>query len=507
MERFILALDQGTTSSRAIVFDGTGAVRGEGRRPVRQLYPRPGWVEHDPDDIWHGQIEAASDALAAAGVAASAISAVGIANQRETAVAWRRADGRPIANAIVWQCRRTAATVAALRADGREPFIRARTGLVADAYFSATKFAWLLDHVPGARRAAERGDVLCGTIDSWLLWRLTGGRTHATDPTNASRTMLFDIDAAAWDADLAGELRTPMAALPVVRPSAGRFGETAPEIFGAALPITGVAGDQQAALFGHGCVAAGDAKNTYGTGCFLLLHAGSTRPAAAPGILTTLTAEPAYALEGSVFVAGAAVEWLRDELGLFERADEIESLARSVPDSGGVTVVPAFTGLGAPHWDMEARGAVFGLTRGVGRAQIARATLEAIALQTMDVVASMEESAGIKLAGLRVDGGASRNDLLMQIQADVLARPVIRPATTEATALGAARLAGLGAGLWPAGEPPGRPSTRARLRAAYGVIRPRRADRALAAGRGTGQGLAAVGAVGPPAAACVRRFG
>jgi glycerol kinase len=365
---------------------------------------------------------------------------------------WERASGRPVHHAIVWQCRRTAAAVEELRARGLEPRIRDRTGLVLDAYFSATKIAWILDHVPGARVAAERGDLAFGTVDSWLVWKLTGGAVHATDRTNASRTLLLDLDSLAWDRELAEALRVPVAVLPQVHPSVARYGETLPELLGASVPILGVAGDQQAALFGQACWHPGLAKNTYGTGCFLLLHTGARRVRDAAGLLVTVaaspTAAPAYALEGSVFVAGAAVQWLRDGLGLIATAQESETLAALVPDSGGVVVVPAFAGLGAPHWDMYARGAVLGLTRGTTRAHLVRATLESIALQTLDVVETMEAVAGAPLEELRADGGAAVNDLLMQIQADLLGRPVVRPRVTETTALGAAYLAGLGAGVW-----------------------------------------------------------
>jgi glycerol kinase len=450
---WVLALDQGTTSSRAIVFDERGDVRGVGQRAFRQIFPQPGWVEHDPEEIWQSQLAAAREALARAGGTARELACIGITNQRETTLLWERGSGRPLANAIVWQCRRTASLVEELRARGLTDLIRARTGLVPDAYFSATKIAWLLDHVPGARAAAERGDLAFGTVDTWLIWKLTGGAVHATDRTNASRTMLLNLDTLRWDDDLLAALDIPAAVLPEVRPSVAAFGITAPEWLGAAVPITGVAGDQQAALFGQGCVAPGAAKNTYGTGCFLLMHTGQRRVDPGDGLLATAAASadgtPQYALEGSIFVAGAAVQWLRDGLGIITSLEECEPLAASVPDSGGVVVVPAFTGLGAPHWDMYARGAILGLTRGSTRAHIARATLEAIALQTVDVVEAMERSAGRSLAELRVDGGGAANDLLMQIQADLLGRPVVRPAVTEITALGAASLAGLGAGLWP----------------------------------------------------------
>jgi glycerol kinase len=466
MAAYLLALDQGTTSSRAIVFDATGAVCGVGQREFTQLFPRPGWVEHDPEEIWLSQVEAARSALIDAGITASSLAAVGIANQRETTIVWERGSGRPIHNAIVWQCRRTAPAVEQLRARGVEPLIRERSGLVPDAYFSGTKVAWLLDNVPGARAAADRGDLAFGTVDSWLIWKLTGGAVHATDRTNASRTMLLDLETSAWSQDLLDALNVPGAVLPEVRPSVGGFGEVSTEHLGAPVRITGVAGDQQAALFGQGCFRSGQAKNTYGTGCFLLLHTGSGRVHTQTGLLATAAAAPGreaqFALEGSVFAAGAAIQWLRDGLGIIDSSAASEALAASVPDSGGVVVVPAFAGLGAPHWDMYARGTVLGITRGTGRAHVVRATLEAIALQTLDVVETMEAAAAIALDELRVDGGAAANDLLMQIQADVLGRPVVRPTVTETTALGAAFLAGLGAGIWPGIEPPARGDQAAR---------------------------------------------
>jgi len=451
--RFLLALDQGTTSSRALVFRDDGTVAGSDQHEFTQFFPHPGWVEHDPEEIWTSQLAAARGALEAAGVTAADLAAVGIANQRETTLLWERETLRPVANAIVWQDRRTAPACEALRAAGHAALIGARTGLVIDAYFSGTKLAWLLDHVPGARRRAERGELAFGTVDSWLIARLTNGAVHATDQTNASRTMLYDIDRRTWDDDLLAALDVPRAVLPDVRPSASEFGTIVAEHLGAALPIAGVAGDQQAALFGQACFAPGMAKNTYGTGCFLLLVTDGRPAGETNGLITTLTASasgdhPGYALEGSVFVAGAAVQWLRDGLGLIESAAESETVAAQVRSSEGVYVVPAFVGLGAPYWDMYARGTIVGLTRGTGRAQIVRATLDAIAYQTRAVVEAMEAASGVPLAELRVDGGASANDLLMQIQADVLGRPVVRPAVTETTALGAASLAGLTSGFW-----------------------------------------------------------
>ena len=447
---YLLALDQGTSSSRAMVVDGSGHIIALAARTFRQIYPRPGWVEHDPEEIWQSQLEAAREALSAAGVQPGQVAAIGIANQRETAIVWERASGRPIANAIVWQCRRTAEICDALKHDGAEPLVRERTGLVIDAYFSGTKFAWLLDNVPGARARAKHGELLCGTVDSWLIWKLTNGRVHATDRTNASRTMLYDLRCDSWDEDLGALLRVPQAMLPAVFPSAAGFGQSDPEWLGAALPIHGVAGDQQAALFGQGCVAAGGCKCTYGTGAFVLRHAGSRPPEPPPGMLLTAAASPdgapAVAIEGSVFVAGAAVQWLRDGLGVIGSAAEIERLAALVEDNGGVQFVPAFVGLGAPYWDQHARGALIGITRGTTAAHIARATLDAIAMQVRAVLDAMSGDGAA--AELRVDGGAATDDLLMQTQADLLGAPVLRPRDIETTALGAAHLAGIGAGVW-----------------------------------------------------------
>jgi glycerol kinase len=450
--RYILALDQGTSSSRAVLFDEEGAPIATEQREFPQVYPQPGWVEHDPEAIWSSQIEAAGELLASSHIDVSDIVAVGITNQRETTIVWERATGRPIANAIVWQCRRTADQCEELRRQGLEPLIRERTGLVIDAYFSATKVRWLLDHVPGAQQRAEAGELCFGTVDSWLIYRLTGGRVYATDATNASRTMLFNLREGRWDAELLERFRIPASMLPEVIDSSGVLGETEPSLFGRALPIAGVAGDQQAALFGQACFRRGDAKNTYGTGSFLLLHTGET-PSVSEKLLATvasrLDGKLQYALEGSIFVTGAAVQWLRDGLRLIDNASEVEALAASVNSSDGVYLVPAFVGLGAPHWDPYARGAILGITRGTTRAHIARATLEAICFQTRDVLEAIEGESGIELAALRADGGASRNDLLMQLQADLLGRPVVRSAVPETTALGAAYLAGLGVGLWP----------------------------------------------------------
>ena len=448
---YILALDQGTTSSRAIVFDLNGRPVAQAQQEFRQHYPRPGWVEQDPVEIWETQLSTARQALERAGVAAREVAAIGITNQRETTLLWERATGRPVANAIVWQDRRTAPICEALKAQGLEPVVRARTGLVLDPYFSGTKLRWLLEQHPTLKARALAGELAFGTVDSWLIWNLTGGRVHATDVTNAARTLLFNIHTRSWDPELLEALEIPAALLPEVRPSAGRFGETDPALFGAAIPITGVAGDQQAALFGQACVEPGMAKNTYGTGAFVVMHTGS-RAVTGDGVLTTLAWQleghpPAYALEGSIFIAGAAVQWLRDGLEIIERSAEVEALARTVPDAGGVYFVPALVGLGAPHWDPYARGLLIGLTRGTTKAHIARAALEAIAYQTADALHAMEAASGLKLKELRVDGGAAVNDLLLEFQADLLNATVLRPKVTETTALGAAYLAAVGAGM------------------------------------------------------------
>ncbi len=452
MSDYLLALDQGTTSSRAILFDREGRPLASASRPIRQIYPRSGWVEHDPQEIWETQLESAREALAAAAVPASRLAAIGITNQRETTVLWDRRTGEPLANAIVWQCRRTAPLCQALKERGLEPWFRRRTGLVIDPYFSGTKAAWLLDNVPGARARAEAGHVLFGTVDSWLLYRLTDGRVHATDYSNASRTLMFNISRLGWDEDILRELNVPPSLLPAVLPSSGLFGETEASLLGAAVPIGGIAGDQQAALFGQACFAAGTAKNTYGTGCFVLMNAGHDSLPLGSSVLTTIAwglgGGVEYALEGSIFIGGAAVQWLRDGLGLIATAAESEAVAAGVPSSDGVYLVPAFVGLGAPHWDPRARGIIVGITRGTTRAHLVRATLEAIAFQTRDVIEAMEGECGVSLPELRVDGGAAANDLLMQIQADILGRPVVRPAVTETTALGAAYLAGLAVGFW-----------------------------------------------------------
>ncbi|HEX2824807.1 MAG TPA: glycerol kinase GlpK [Burkholderiales bacterium] len=453
---FILALDQGTTSSRAIVFDRGGGVVAVAQKEFEQIFPQPGWVEHDPNEIWASQLAVAAEAMARAGLRSSDVAAIGIANQRETTLVWDRVTGEPVCNAIVWQDRRTAALCDALRGQGLEPAITARTGLVLDAYFSGTKVKWILDNVAGARAAAARGGLAFGTVDTWLLWKLTGGRVHATDVTNASRTLLFDIHRGRWDDELLELFGVPRTMLPEVQPSSARFGETAASLYPSPIAIAGVAGDQQAALFGQRCVAPGMVKNTYGTGCFMLMSTGEHAIPSRNKLVTTaacpVDGHAQYALEGSVFVAGAAVQWLRDGLGIIRTAPEVEALAASVPDSGGVYMVPAFTGLGSPHWDAYARGAIVGLTRGTTAAHLARATLESIAFQTADVLRAMQEDSGITLTELRVDGGATSDDLLMQIQADVLGVPVVRPRVAETTALGAAYLAGLAVGYWNAAE-------------------------------------------------------
>ena len=451
MARHILALDQGTTSTRAILFDAEGDVVASAQRELQQFFPADGWVEHDPEHIWADSVAVCREALARAGLGAGDVAALGITNQRETAVLWERASGRPVHNAIVWQDRRTAPLCRELVADGLEEHVAATTGLVIDAYFSATKLAWLLDHVPGARAAAERGELAFGTVDSFLLWRLTGGRVHATDASNAARTMLFDIRRQDWDEELLRRLRIPRAVLPEVRDCAGDFGST--DILGAPLPITGMAGDQQAATFGQACFRPGMVKSTYGTGCFALLNTGEEPVRSRNRLLTTvawrLGGRVTYALEGSIFVAGAAVQWVRDGLRAIGAAAESETVAAALPDAGGVYLVPAFTGLGAPWWDPDARGAILGLTRDSTSAHIVRAALEAVCYQTHDLLQAMADDAGGAPAALRVDGGMAANDWLCQFLADVLAVPVERPKVIETTALGAARLAALGAGLAP----------------------------------------------------------
>jgi glycerol kinase len=448
----ILAFDQGTTSSRAIAFGHDGRILGKAQQEFRQIFPQPGWVEHDPLEIWHSQRDVAALALAAARLSPGDIAAIGITNQRETTLLWERSTGRPVANAIVWQDRRTASRCDALRQAGREPLFRRKTGLVLDAYFSGTKLAWLLEHVPGARARAEAGELAFGTVDSWLVWQLSGGRVHATDASNASRTLLFDIHALDWDDELLGILGIPRSVLPRVVASSAPFAETACEGLPAGIPVAGMAGDQQAALFGQACLVPGMAKNTYGTGCFALMNTGARPAESKRGLVTTVAWSgaqgTAYALEGSIFIAGAAIQWLRDGLGIITQASDIEALAASVPDAGGVHFVPALTGLGAPYWDPHARGTILGITRGTTRAHLARATLEAIACQGAELIGAMAADSGIALKELRVDGGATASNLLMQLQADLLGVPVVRPQVTETTTLGAAYLAGLGVGFW-----------------------------------------------------------
>ena len=450
--KFVLALDQGTTSSRAMVFDELARVRSIARLPTTPLFPHPGWVNQDAAEIWDSTIETARTALRMAGLTGSDIAAIGIVNQRETLVVWDRANGEAVSPAIVWQSRQSQPQVEALLARGMGPVYQRRTGLVPDAYFTATKLAWILDQDQELRRRAEAGELLAGTVDSWMLWNLTSGAVHATDISNASRTMLLDIEQREWSADLLRDMAIPPQMLPRVVPCAGLSGLAAPGLLGAEIPISGMAGDQQAALFGQSCFAPGDAKNTYGTGSFLLMNTGEELKRSTNRLLSTIAWQIEqrvdYALEGSVFVSGAAVQWLRDGLGIIDSAEEVEDLASSVENSCGVMVVPALAGLGAPHWDAAARGTILGLTRGSTAAHIARATLEAIAFQTRDVLDAMTEDSGISLTSLRVDGGAARNDLLMQIQADVLGVPVIRPSNVETTAVGAAFFAGLGCGLW-----------------------------------------------------------
>ncbi len=461
MRSYLLAIDQGTTGTTVLLLDHDGRPVGRAYSEFGQIYPRPGWVEHDPEAIWEVTCTVIEQALREAGIPADRIAAIGITNQRETSVLWDRHSGEPVHNAIVWQCRRTAPICQELRDQGRENWFRERTGLVLDAYFSGTKLQWLLDNVPGARKRAEQGELLFGTIDTWLIWKLSGGQAHVTDYTNASRTLAYNIYDRKWDTDILDLLRIPEGVLPEVTPSSGVCAHTVAEPpFGSEIPIAGIAGDQQAALFGQACWEPGMVKNTYGTGSFLLMYTGGKAVRSTQGLLTTLacseTGGPAYALEGAIFTTGAAVQWLRDELGFVEQAADSERIARSVPETQGVYMVPAFVGLGAPYWDMEARGAIIGLTRGSNRAHIVRATLESIAYQTRDVVQVMSADAGIPIKELRVDGGASANDFLMQFQADILDVRVDRPAMVETTALGAAFLAGLGVGYWKGSEELGR---------------------------------------------------
>ncbi|HXN54683.1 MAG TPA: glycerol kinase GlpK [Myxococcales bacterium] len=453
MGKYVLAIDQGTTGSTAIVIDRRLSVKGRSTVEFPQIFPRPGWVEHDLDDIWASTRKAVAQALRNASAKGADIAAIGITNQRETTAIWERLGGKPIHNAIVWQCRRTAAMCDAMKAEGKEPFVRAKTGLVLDAYFSGTKIRWLLENVKGARARAERGDLAFGTIDSFLLWRLTGGAVHATDATNASRTLLMDLATRTWDEELLALFQVPRALLPEIKPSAGLFGTTRgvsglPD----GIPIAGIAGDQQAALVGNGCFEAGDAKCTYGTGAFLLMNAGPSPVGSKHGLLSTvgwqIGDEVAYALEGSAFIAGAVVQWLRDGLKLIRKSADIEALAKEVPDSGGVVFVPALAGLGAPHWRQDARGLISGIDRGTKAAHLARAALEGVAFQIYDLVQAMAKDIGQPMPMFRVDGGASANDLMMQFQADLLGAPIERPRMIETTALGAAFLAGLGAGVW-----------------------------------------------------------
>ncbi|MGE5484314.1 MAG: glycerol kinase GlpK [Ignavibacteriales bacterium] len=450
--KYVMALDQGTTSSRAMVFDRDGRVVGFANKEFEQIYPKPGWVEHRPTDIWGTQLEVAQKVLADNHIQPGDIAAIGITNQRETTLVWEKATGKPVYNAIVWQCRRTAPICDDLKAKGWAERIRQKTGLVVDAYFSGTKVKWILDNVPGVREKAEKGEILFGNVDTWLIWNLTGGKVHVTDYSNASRTMLFNIHDLKWDKEILDELKIPAAMLPAALPSSKVYGHTSADVFGAEVPISGDAGDQQAALFGQTCFKPGTAKNTYGTGCFMLMNTGEKAVPSKHGLLTTIAwginGRVEYALEGSIFITGAAVQWLRDGLRVISSAAESEDLASKVPDSGGVYVVPAFVGLGAPYWDMYARGTVVGITRGTSREHLVRATLESIAYQTRDVLESMAADSGIDLKALRVDGGAVKNGLLMQFQSDVLGVPVERPMITETTALGAAYLAGLAVGFW-----------------------------------------------------------
>lgn len=453
METYILALDQGTTSSRAILFDRRGAVVHKAQQEFPQYFPQPGWVEHNANEIWASVLAVIATCLSEAGVRAEQVAGIGITNQRETAVVWDRETGTPVYNAVVWQSRQSAGICEELKADGLEPLFRSKTGLLIDAYFSGTKVKWILDHVPGAREKAERGELLFGTVDTWIVWRLTNHKAHVTDYSNASRTLMFNIHELDWDEELLAKLKVPRSMLPMARPSSEVYGYTdEAHFFGSRVPIAGIAGDQQAALFGQACYREGMAKNTYGTGCFMLMNTGEKAVASASGLLTTIAwglgGKVEYALEGSIFVAGSAIQWLRDGLRMLKNAQDSESYARRVESAGGVYVVPAFVGLGTPYWDSDVRGAVFGLTRGTSKEHFVRATLESLAYQTRDVLAAMEADSGIALQALRVDGGAVSNDFLMQFQSDVLGVKVERPAINETTALGAAYLAGLAVGYW-----------------------------------------------------------
>ena len=452
MGKYVMAMDQGTTSSRCILFDKAGNICSLAQKEFAQYYPKPGWVEHDPHEIWSSQMAVAIEAMGRIGADAGDISAIGITNQRETTIVWDKRTGNPIYPAIVWQCRRTADMIEELKKDGFADKIREKTGLIPDAYFSGTKIKWILDYVDGAREAAERGELLFGTVDTWLIWKLTKGQVHVTDYTNASRTMLFDIYKRQWDEEILERLQIPRSMLPEVKPSSCIYGYTNENLIGGRIPISGAAGDQQSALFGQCCFHAGDVKNTYGTGCFLLMHTGDKAVSSENGLLTTIAVNPdgtpGYALEGSVFVAGAAIQWLRDVVKILDSAPESELYCLSVPDTNGVYVVPAFTGLGAPYWDQYARGAILGLTRGAGKAHLIRATVESLAYQVTDVIHAMERDSQMKLNALRVDGGASANNFLMQFQSDLLDAQVVRPSCIETTALGAAYLAGLAVGFW-----------------------------------------------------------
>ena len=452
MAKYIMALDAGTTSNRCILFNAKGEMCSVAQKEFTQFFPKPGWVEHDADEIWSTQLEAAHSAMANIGAVAADIQAIGITNQRETAILWDKNTGVPIYHAIVWQCRRTSGYCDTLKEKGLTETFRKKTGLVIDAYFSATKIKWILDHVEGAREKAEKGDLLFGTVDTWLIWKLTQGQVHVTDYSNASRTMLFNINTLEWDDEILTELNIPKSMLPTPKPSSCIYGEANPTFFGAPIPIAGAAGDQQAALFGQTCFSAGEAKNTYGTGCFLLMNTGDTPVFSKNGLITTiawgLDGKVTYALEGSIFVAGAAIQWLRDELKLIDSSPDSEYMARKVKDTNGCYVVPAFTGLGAPYWDQYARGSIVGLTRGVNKYHIIRATLESLAFQVNDVLSAMKADSGIGLSSLKVDGGASANNLLMQMQSDIILAPVNRPVCVETTAMGAAYLAGLAVGYW-----------------------------------------------------------
>lgn len=452
MSKYIMALDAGTTSNRCILFNELGEMCSVAQREFTQYFPKPGWVEHDADEIWASMLGVAVEAMNMIGADASQIAAIGITNQRETAIVWDRHTGEPIYHAIVWQCRRTSEYCDQLKAKGLTEKFREKTGLVIDAYFSATKIRWILDHVDGAREKAERGDLLFGTVETWLIWKLTKGSIHVTDYSNASRTMLFNICTLQWDEEILKELEIPVSMLPKPMPSSCIYGQADPSFLGGAIPIAGAAGDQQAALFGQTCFEAGEAKNTYGTGCFLLMNTGETPVFSSNGLVTTIAwgmdGKINYALEGSIFVAGAAIQWLRDELRLIDSAEDSEYMAKKVKDTNGCYVVPAFTGLGAPHWDQYARGTIVGITRGVNKYHIIRATLESIAYQVNDVLSAMKADSGIELSALKVDGGASANDFLMQTQADIINAPVNRPRCVETTAMGAAYLAGLAVGYW-----------------------------------------------------------